>query len=133
MWRHPRTVDTGYDWTRPALYQHIAQVCERGTFDMVFFADLNDITDTYRGSMDPAIRHATQATEHDPSRPEACKILFGIQPILGATEAEAREKQELHNSLVSLEGGLAILSGRLDFDLSTLSLDGPCRSAPSPN
>jgi FMN-dependent oxidoreductase (nitrilotriacetate monooxygenase family) len=305
MWRHPRTAAAGYDWTRPELYQHIARVCERGTFDMVFFADLNYISDTYTGTMAPAIRHATQVPEHDPipllsfmaaattriglgatfsishahpfyaarlwatldhltrgraawnvvtslnhnqsanygeerkpaderydrahefievcrklwesweadavvmdrdagvfadpakvhriehagthfrSRgplnvvrspqngpailqagtspkgrtfaaryadgifaiqpniagarayyddiksatvnegrpPEACKILFGIQPILGATADEARAKQEAHNRLVPLEGGLAILSGHLDFDLSTLPLD----------
>ena len=66
MWRHPRTAEAGYDWARPELYQHIARVCERGKFDMVFFADLNYISDTYRGTMDPAIRHATQAPEHDP-------------------------------------------------------------------
>jgi long-chain alkane monooxygenase len=66
MWRHPRTAAAGYDWARPELYQHIARVCERGKFDMVFFADLNYISDTYRGTMDPAIRHATQAPEHDP-------------------------------------------------------------------
>lgn len=305
MWRHPRTAAAGYDWTKPELYQHIAQVCERGRFDMVFFADLNYISDTYTGSMAPAIRHATQAPEHDPipllgfmaavtsriglgatfsishahpfyaarlwatldhltrgraawnvvttlnhnqsanygetlrptgeryerahefiqvcrtlweswepdavvmdreagifadpakvhriefegrffkSRgplnvipspqngpaivqagtspkgrsfaaryadaifaiqpnltgarayyddiksatvnegrpPEACKILFGIQPILGESEAHAREKQEEHNALVPHEGALAILSGHLDFDLSKLSLD----------
>ena len=305
MWRHPRTADAGYDWTQPELYQHIARVCERGKFDMVFFADLNYVSDTYRGTMAPAIRHATQVPEHDPipllsfmaavtsriglaatfsvshahpyyaarlwatldhltrgragwnvvttlnhnqsanfgealrpveerydraaefigvckklwaswepdavrmdratgefadpakvhriehagrffqSRgplnvvpspsggpvilqagtspkgrafaarhadaifaiqpnlagakayyddiksatvnegrpPEACKILFGIQPILGATADEARAKQEAHNRLVPLEGGLAILSGHLDFDLSALPLD----------
>ena len=305
MWRHPRTAAAGYDWSRPALYQHIAQVCERGKFDMVFFADLNYISDTYTGSMDPAIRYATQAPEHDPvpllswmgaatsriglgatfsishahpfyaarlwatldhltagrvawnvvttlnhnqsanygeelrakderydrahefievcrklwnswdadavvmdretgvfadpakvhriehvgqfyrsrgplnvvrspqngpailqagtspkgrtfaaryadaifaiqpnlagakayyddiksatvseGRPaEACRILFGIQPILGETAAQAREKQEEHNALVPLQGGLAILSGHLDFDLSQIPLD----------
>src|SRR5678815_3023415 len=42
--------------------------------------------------------------------PDSCKILFGVQPIVGATEGEAREKQALHNSLVPLGGGLAILS-----------------------
>ena len=305
MWRHPRTAGAGYDWARPELYQHIARVCERGTLDMVFFADLNYISDTYTGTMAPAIRHATQAPEHDPipllsfmaasttriglgatfsishahpfytarlwatldhltrgraawnvvtslnhnqsanygeerqpaderydrahefidvcrklweswepdavvmdreagvfadpakvhriehagahfrSRgplnvvrspqngpailqagtspkgrtfaaryadgifaiqpnlagakayyddiksatvnegraPEACKIFFGIQPIVGESEAHAREKQEEHNALVPLEGGLAILSGHLDFDLSTIPLD----------
>lgn len=62
----PKTAAAGFDWSRPALYQHIAQVCERGMFDMVFFADLNYISDTYKGSMDPALRYATQAPEHDP-------------------------------------------------------------------
>ena len=46
MWRHPETVGRAYDWTQPELYQHIAKVCERGKFDMVFFADLNKISET---------------------------------------------------------------------------------------
>ena len=307
MWRHPRTAAAGYDWTQPELYQHIARVCERGKLDMVFFADLNYISDTFTGSLAPAIRNATQAPEHDPipllsfmaaatthiglgatysvshqhpfhaarlwatldhltrgraawnvvttlnhnqsanygeemkptderydrahefmdvcrklwaswdedavvmdrdagifadpdkvhridhegrffksrgplnvvrspqtswgrpscrpapraraatsprdtptrclpssptspaprrcyddikrgvveaGRPaDACKMLFGVQPIIGASRAEAEDKQAEHNALVPLEGGLAILSGHLDFDLSTLPLD----------
>ena len=60
----------------------------------------------------------------DAGRPaEACKMLFGVQPIIGASRAEAEDKQAEHNALVPLEGGLAILSGHLDFDLSTLPLD----------
>jgi len=66
MWRHPKTDHENYDWRRPQLYQHIARVCERGGFDMVFFADLNYISDTFTGAMDPALRNATQAPEHDP-------------------------------------------------------------------
>ncbi len=66
MWRHPKTDHKNYDWKKPALYQHIAQVCERGGFDMVFFADLNYIADTYGGDMGAALRNATQAPEHDP-------------------------------------------------------------------
>ena len=305
MWRHPKTAEAGYDWSRPKLYQHIAKVCERGLFDTVFFADLNYIADTYGGSMGAALRNATQAPEHDPipllsymaavterigvastfsvshshpfyaarlwasldhltdgragwnvvtsinsnqaanygeerqaadtrydrahefmevcqklwhswdedavvmdretpvfsdpdkvhriehegrffkSRgplnvirspqngpailqagtspkgqdfavkyadaifaiqprapdaakyfdsikgqmsdidrdPETCKILFGMQPIIGESEAQALEMQELHNSLVPLEGGMAILSAHLDFDLSRLPED----------
>ena len=65
MWRHPRT-DPAWDWARPGLYEHIARTCERGLFDMVFFADLNYISDTYRGSLEPALRYAVQAPEHDP-------------------------------------------------------------------
>jgi FMN-dependent oxidoreductase (nitrilotriacetate monooxygenase family) len=305
MWRHPKTAAAGYDWSRPALYQHIARVCERGMFDMVFFADLNYISDTYRHSLEPALRYAAQAPEHDPipllsymaaatrhigvastfsvsqhhpfyaarlwatldhltegragwnvvtsinhnqdanfgvdrppadlrydrahefievcrklwsswdedavvmdrdgavfadaakvrriehagaffkSRgplnvvrspqdgpailqagtspkgvdfaakyadaifaiqprpedakryfdtikgrmaelgraPEECKILFGAQPVIGVSEAEAREKQDEHNSLVPLEGGMAILSAHADYDLSKIDLD----------
>ena len=46
MWRHPRSDHATYSWNRPELYQHIARVCERGRFDMLFFADLNYISDT---------------------------------------------------------------------------------------
>jgi len=305
MWRHPLTDSDTYSWNRPELYQYIARLCERGRFDMVFFADLNYISDTYRASMEPSLRYAVQAPEHDPipllsymgavtkhiglgatfstshshpfyaarlwatidhqtggragwnvvtsinrnldanfgaerpdadtrydraheyievcrklwsswdedavvmdrehaifadaskvhriehtgrffksrgplnvvrspqngpailqagtsakgrdfaakfadaifaiqpraedaavyfadikgrmaelSRdPEECKILFGLQPIVGATEAEAHELQEEHNSLVPAEGGMAILSAHLDFDLSRLQSD----------
>jgi FMN-dependent oxidoreductase (nitrilotriacetate monooxygenase family) len=66
MWRHPRTAFTKDNWARPELYQHIAQVCERGLFDMVFFADLNYVSDTFRGSLEPALRYAAQVPEHDP-------------------------------------------------------------------
>ena len=66
MWRHPRTQWTEDSWRRPELYEHIAQVCERGLFDTVFFADINYISDSYKGSLEPALRYATQAPEHDP-------------------------------------------------------------------
>ncbi len=66
MWRHPKSTFDKESWARPELYQHIAQVCERGLFDMVFFADLNYISDTFTGSMEPALRYAAQAPEHDP-------------------------------------------------------------------
>jgi len=314
MWRHPRTEWEADTWARPELYQHLAKVCERGLFDMVFFADLNYISDTFTGSLDPALRYAVQAPEHDPipllsfmaavteriglaatfstshhhpfyvarlwatldhltrgragwnvvtslnhnqaanfgedrestevryakahefvavcrqlwdswdddavvmdrdapqfvdsskvrriefegeyfssrgplnvSRspsggpailqagtspsgrdfaaqyadalfaiqpraedakeyftdikarmvghgrdPEHCRILFGAQPVIGSSEAEANEKVEEHNALVPLEAGLAILSAHLDFDLSTLPLDAPMAERTEP-
>lgn len=66
MWRHPRTQNRDLAWARPDLYQHIARTCERGLFDMVFFADLNYIADSFTGTLAPALRYATQAPEHDP-------------------------------------------------------------------
>ncbi len=313
MWRHPKT-DPAWDWARPGLYEHIARTCERGLFDMVFFADLNYISDTYQGSLEPALRYAVQAPEHDPvpllgwlgavterigvaatfsvsnqhpfyaarlwatldhmtsgrvgwnvvtsinsnqaanygterepterryeraheymqvcqklwdswdedavlldregarfadaskvrriehegeffrsrgplnvvrspqngpailqagtspggrdfaaryadavfaiqpraedagaylsdikarmagfgRRPESCRILFGMQPILGETEAEAREKQEEHNELVPVEGGKAILSAHLNMDLAGIGDDDIMLERPEP-
>jgi FMN-dependent oxidoreductase (nitrilotriacetate monooxygenase family) len=66
MWRHPRTQWDKDSWRKPELYQHIAKVCERGLFDTVFFADINYISDSYKGSLEPALRYATQTPEHDP-------------------------------------------------------------------
>ena len=66
MWRHPKTAYTRENWTRPELYQQLARTCERGMFDMVFFADLNYISDSFRNSLEPALRYAVQAPEHDP-------------------------------------------------------------------
>jgi alkanesulfonate monooxygenase SsuD/methylene tetrahydromethanopterin reductase-like flavin-dependent oxidoreductase (luciferase family) len=56
-------------------------------------------------------------------RPQDCTILFGVQLFVAETAGAAREKQELHNSLVPLEGAVAHLSGALDTDLSGLPLD----------
>ena len=64
MWRHPKTSVHGDEWFRPELYEHVARTCERGMFDMVFFADLNYISDTFTGSLEPALRYAVQAPEH---------------------------------------------------------------------
>ena len=67
MWRHPKTREAGYDWRRPELYEHIARTCERGKFDMVFFADLNYISDSFRGTLAPALKYGSQAPEHEMS------------------------------------------------------------------
>jgi FMN-dependent oxidoreductase (nitrilotriacetate monooxygenase family) len=64
--------------------------------------------------------------------PEHCRILFGMQPIIGATETEAREKQEEHNKLVPLEGGMAILSAHADYDLSKIDLEAPMADRTEP-
>ena len=64
--------------------------------------------------------------------PDPCAILFGAQPIIGTSESEALEKQEEHNNLVPLEGGMALLSGHLNFDLSKLSPDDEMMSRTEP-
>lgn len=61
--------------------------------------------------------------------PEGLKILPGITPFIGRTEAEAREKFDLLNALVAPELGLSYLYGQMG-DLSAYPLDGP---VPEPN
>ena len=61
--------------------------------------------------------------------PEGLKIMPGITPFIGHTEAEAREKYDLLNELVAPELGLSYLYGQMG-DLSAYPLDGP---VPEPN
>lgn len=58
-------------------------------------------------------------------KPEEIKILYGIQIILGQTEAEAKAKQQILKDRIPLESALAILSGHLGFDWSTVDPDQP--------
>jgi len=58
-------------------------------------------------------------------------ILPGICPIIGATESEAREKEQEINELTIPEYGLNQLSNMLGVDLYTYSLDGPLPELPS--
>ncbi|WP_326950432.1 LLM class flavin-dependent oxidoreductase [Amycolatopsis sp. NBC_01307] len=57
--------------------------------------------------------------------PDEIKILPGILPILGRTEAEARRREAELNALITPEYGLRQLSKMLDHDLTGYPLDGP--------
>ncbi|GAA1723866.1 LLM class flavin-dependent oxidoreductase [Isoptericola hypogeus] len=57
--------------------------------------------------------------------PEQVKILPGISPFLGSTEAEARALEEELNELSVPAYGLQQLSGQAGVDLSGLDLDAP--------
>ncbi|GGG65339.1 LLM class flavin-dependent oxidoreductase [Paenibacillus radicis (ex Gao et al. 2016)] len=59
-------------------------------------------------------------------------IMPGISPILGATEQEAREKQQELDALVLPHVAVAQLSGLLNFNLASYDLDGPLPSIPLP-
>jgi FMN-dependent oxidoreductase (nitrilotriacetate monooxygenase family) len=57
--------------------------------------------------------------------PDELKILPGISPILGRTEAEAREREAGLNALITPDYGLRQLSKMLDHDVTGQPLDGP--------
>jgi FMN-dependent oxidoreductase (nitrilotriacetate monooxygenase family) len=65
---------------------------------------------------------------HDAAREAARpapKVTFGIQPIVGGTETEARRRLDELTSRIPLEAALSRLSGSLGVDFSRMDLDLP--------
>ncbi|PWB82310.1 MAG: nitrilotriacetate monooxygenase [Methylocystaceae bacterium] len=62
--------------------------------------------------------------------PSQLLVLPGVQPIIGRTEEEAKEKFALLQSLVDPEIGVGLLSTFLNFDLSAFPIDGPLPDLP---
>jgi alkanesulfonate monooxygenase SsuD/methylene tetrahydromethanopterin reductase-like flavin-dependent oxidoreductase (luciferase family) len=66
--------------------------------------------------------------------PDNIKIMPGVFPVVGRTEAEAREKFEGMQSRIHPVVGLALLSSTLGgFDLSGYPIDGPLPQLPETN
>jgi FMN-dependent oxidoreductase (nitrilotriacetate monooxygenase family) len=66
--------------------------------------------------------------------PGDLKIMPGVMPIVGRTEAEAREKFEALQALIDPAVGLAMVSTLTGgFDLSGYPLDGPIPELPETN
>src|SRR4029077_5068851 len=65
--------------------------------------------------------------------PDSVTILPGIMPIVGKTDAEARDVLNTLQSYVDSTEGLAMLSSRLGVDISTCPLDGPIPDVPVPD
>ncbi len=55
----------------------------------------------------------------------APKVTFGMQPILGGTEAEAKRRLDELSARIPLEAALSRLSGSLGVDFSKMELDRP--------
>ena len=65
QWRLPRSL-RGFDYNRPAYWEHLARTAERGLFDMIFLADAYSLHDVYNQSTENAIRYAVQYPRLDP-------------------------------------------------------------------
>ena len=57
--------------------------------------------------------------------PDDVKIIAGLSPVVGGTEAEAKAKHADYLETLSLEAGLAHLSGNLNIDLGHIDPDQP--------
>jgi long-chain alkane monooxygenase len=71
------------------------------------------------------------AQSHAIGRPSDPRVVFGIQVVVGSTEAEANRRREELLGRHSLEASLARLSGSLGVDLSKIDLDSPMEEWPT--
>ncbi|HZU88928.1 MAG TPA: LLM class flavin-dependent oxidoreductase, partial [Stellaceae bacterium] len=63
--------------------------------------------------------------------PDQLAVLPGVMPIIGATEAEARDKLSLLQSWLTPTNALTLVSSRLGYDVSGFPLDGPVPAPPA--
>jgi alkanesulfonate monooxygenase SsuD/methylene tetrahydromethanopterin reductase-like flavin-dependent oxidoreductase (luciferase family) len=56
----------GYDWKKPALYQHAVREVERAGLDLFIIEDSLTVPDTYGGSAKVSLAQASFAPKHDP-------------------------------------------------------------------
>jgi FMN-dependent oxidoreductase (nitrilotriacetate monooxygenase family) len=65
--------------------------------------------------------------------PDSVTILPGVMPIIGKTDAAARDVLNTLQSYLDSTEGLAMLSARLGVDISKYPLDGPIPDIPLPD
>ncbi|HEY1936232.1 MAG TPA: LLM class flavin-dependent oxidoreductase [Acetobacteraceae bacterium] len=62
--------------------------------------------------------------------PEAIAVLPGVMPIVGASDAEAREKLAKLQSWINAGNALTLVTSRIGYDVSGHPLDGPVPPPP---
>ncbi len=62
--------------------------------------------------------------------PDQITLLPGVMPIIGSTEAEARNKLSLLQSWLTPTNALTLVSGRIGYDVTGFPLDGPVPPPP---
>jgi len=98
-----------------------------------FAAATAEVVFTAQGDLDEALAFARdlRARTAAAGRPiDAIRILPGINPVIGRTEAEAKAKIAQLASLADPVAALKVLSDRLGHDLFGLPLDGPVPDLP---
>lgn len=66
QWRDPED-RTSRGYKDPAYWVELAQLCERGFFDTLFFADVHGTYDVYQGNATTAVTYGVQFPGNDPT------------------------------------------------------------------
>ena len=62
--------------------------------------------------------------------PDQISVLPGVMPIIGGTEAEARDKLSLLQSWLTPTNALTLVTSRIGYDVTGFPLDGPVPAPP---
>ena len=62
--------------------------------------------------------------------PDQLSVLPGVMPIIGSTEAEARDKLSLLQSWLTPTNALTLVTSRIGYDVTGFPLDGPVPAPP---
>ena len=62
--------------------------------------------------------------------PDELAVLPGVMPIIGRSEAEAKDKLSLLQSWLTPTNALTLVTGRIGYDVSGYPLDGPVPPPP---
>lgn len=113
---------------RPVIFQ--AGSSGRGMEFAVKHAEVVFAIQPHVAGMQKAMQKLREAARAQGAS-EDIKMLFGLQPILGGTEAEAKARAEELKARIPLDAILARLSGVFGVDLSTLDPDKPLEDMPT--
>jgi FMN-dependent oxidoreductase (nitrilotriacetate monooxygenase family) len=116
---HPVVIQAG---TSPA-----GQALAAAEADLVFTVNLS-----MADARDRTRRLKSLAVEAGRS-PGSLKIMPGLMPVVGRTQAEAQEKYAALQALIPAEIGIPYLSDLVDYDLTRYDPDGPLPDLPAIN
>jgi FMN-dependent oxidoreductase (nitrilotriacetate monooxygenase family) len=128
------TVKGPLNITRPPQGYPVLMQAGASHSGMNFAASLADVVFTVQQNKDTAIAFAnrlkTVAEQQYRRDPRHLKVMPGICPVVGSTEAEAKAKLAEIGALTDPVYAMKVLSERMGTDLSSYPLDGPVPELP---
>ncbi len=124
-WNEPG-YGTGYDYTKPDLYQDAIRALERACFDLLIIEDSSTVPDNYGSSMDFYLKTATMVPKFDPVVlvPYLASVTkhIGIAPTMTSTFYPPFLLARLLATLDHTTGG------RVGWNIVTATNDGAARN-----